>query len=258
MDVDDLFGSDESDEEEVNDSRLTKAAMLVDESGKRRTRHPYARVDLWGPGKSGPLPKYVGPIILERELGGDVGGGRGFVAACPIAPGTLILAEAAVVKWSDLGIADGSRMGDVPFEVRVLQEVLANPNSNPNDTNGNNNINTAAAANPPVCAPATFVAACEQLYPNPLSEFADPSLVVELMANAVHAGLLSELAVTRRRSACKQPPKSSSPGVVIEEEDGSLQLNEEEELLRLVLALRSNAFASGVRNSLQGDADDLW
>ena len=203
MDADVLFGSDSEDDVSSEGSStkiLTLSSLLIDEAtGKRRTVHPASRgVALWPDGENRFAPKYVGPLVLDQTLGGDVGGERGFKAAVAMAPGTLLLAESPVVLWSDIGIEDGrGGEGLVPFEVRVLQGCLARADA------------------------ADLIAAMAPLYPVRIEDYAD----------------LSEVELLRQdESICKWIAELPRSVVAI----GA------DEALRLILALRSNAFASGL------------
>ena len=104
--MDDIFGdSSSSDEEDREDAaggglggpaleaqqaaaRRAAAVASVGVDGKRLARHPLARVDLWAAEFH---PKHLGPMVLEEALA-SVGGGRGYVAAQDLEPGTLLIA----------------------------------------------------------------------------------------------------------------------------------------------------------------------
>ena len=196
----DLFGEDSDSDSDVSTAESTGPYLrtLVDEHGRRKAIHPASRgVAL----ASQPCPpKYIGPIVLEA-LGASVGGGRGFVAAAALPPGTLLLSEVPLLLWSDMGIEDG-RGGDglVPFEVRVLRGALSKANAR------------------------EIVTAMGPLYPETLDDYADQSVVHSLRSDEMHATLLRDLPSEHIALA-------------------------QDEALRLVLALRSNSFASGVSSS---------
>ena len=68
-------------------------------------------------------PARYGPIHLAEALP-DVGGGRGYVAATALPPGTLLMSETPLMRYDDLP-SDPT----TPFEVRVLQRLLAQANA---------------------------------------------------------------------------------------------------------------------------------
>ena len=229
-----LFGSDDSDEEddkqEVGSTTVVSDAptasfhrSLVDSHGRRIAVHPASRVSLLDTNsmetrlkplsdniKSLVQPKYIGPIVLKCSFDGkNVGGGRGFVAATAIPPGTLLLAERPVVLWSELGIHNGSD-GSIPFEIKVLAALLKRDDA------------------------VTIFSAMECLYPEKLEDYADQSVIEALRADEVHATLCVRLPSMKTHQ--------TSNGVTL---SGTRKLNPDE-ALRLVLAIRSNSFASGL------------
>jgi hypothetical protein len=206
-----VFGSDESDGSDNDDAHQggiggrAKALTFarVDSNGRRFAAHPASHVNLFR--KEMPLMRnmltHVGPIVLERNSG-VIGGGRGFVAGAAIAPGTLLLAEQPLVRWSDLGIRDG-RTGRLPFEVRVLSALLKRGDA------------------------SQLVEAMDCLYPRTLTEYADQTVVAALRCDAGYTALLNGLPNMKTSADLRR--KLSA-----------------DEALRLILALRSNAFASGL------------
>ncbi|VEU42532.1 unnamed protein product [Pseudo-nitzschia multistriata] len=67
-----------------------------------------------------PDPMYKGEILLVSPL--PVGGGRGYVATTPIAPGTLVLVESPMMTWPDEQI--GKKLGMVS-----VKHLIEHPNA---------------------------------------------------------------------------------------------------------------------------------
>ena len=140
----DVFGDEDSDEDESNLNTSPVGRQLVDQANARlqqdersSTTTKLGARESPGAGTSAggdneimqnfkrleinwPPPIYLGPMILVSEL--PFGGGRGYVASKKLDPGTLVLVEEPMLEWPSEQL--GSKL-----DLITVQHILENSNA---------------------------------------------------------------------------------------------------------------------------------